>query len=258
MKFITATDRYIARLVALPLIATLVIAAMLLLLDKMLRLFDFVAAEGGPVSIVWRMLANLIPEYMSLGIPIGLLLGILLAFRGLATRSEIDVFRAVGQSYWRLLRMPFIFAIVLAALNFAIVGWVQPTSRYLYEELRFDLRSGALGASIKVGEFNNLGDNLTMRIEESRNQGNNLFGIFVFAENKKGQSIAVTAEKGRFLRTDDPDTIILRLTSGTLVHDAPNYRNARVLSFSSHDVPIDLPKIEEFRARGGKERIYVQ
>ncbi len=75
MKFLTATDRYIARLVTLPLIGTLVIAAMLLLLDKMLRLFDFVAAEGGPVSVVWRMLANLIPEYMSLGIPIGLLLG---------------------------------------------------------------------------------------------------------------------------------------------------------------------------------------
>ena len=98
MKFLTATDRYIARLVTLPLIGTLVIAAMLLLLDKMLRLFDFVAAEGGPVSVVWRMLANLIPEYMSLGIPIGLLLGILLAFRKLATTSEIDIFRAVGQS----------------------------------------------------------------------------------------------------------------------------------------------------------------
>lgn len=256
MKFLTATDRYIARLVATPLIATLVIAAMLLLLDKMLRLFDFVAAEGGPVSVVWRMLANLIPEYMSLGIPIGLLLGILLAFRGLATSSEIDIFRAVGQSYWRLLRVPYLYAIALALVNFAIVGWVQPTSRYLYEELRFDLRSGALGASIKVGEFNNLGDNLTMRIEESRNQGNDLSGLFVFAENKKGQSIAVTAAKGQFLRTDDPDTIILRLTNGTLVHDAPNYRNARVLSFSSHDVPIDLPQIEQFRGRGGKDREY--
>lgn len=256
MKFLTATDRYIARLVALPLIGTLVIAAMLLLLDKMLRLFDFVAAEGGPVNVVWRMLANLIPEYMSLGIPIGLLLGILLAFRKLATTSEIDIFRAVGQSYWRLLRVPYLYAIALALVNFAIVGWVQPTSRYLYEELRFDLRSGALGASIKVGEFNNLGENLTMRIEESRNQGNDLSGLFVFAENKKGQSISVTAEKGQFLRTDDPDTIILRLTNGTLVHDAPAYRNPRVLSFSSHDVPIDLPQIEQFRGRGGKDREY--
>ncbi len=237
-------------------IGTLVVAAMLLLLDKMLRLFDFVAAEGGPVSVVWRMLANLIPEYMSLGIPIGLLLGILLAFRRLAMSSEIDIFRAVGQGYWRLLRVPFLYAIALAAVNFAIVGWLQPTSRYLYEELRFDLRSGALGASIKVGEFNNLGENLTMRIEESRNQGNDLSGLFVFAENKKGQSIAVTAEKGQFLRTDDPDTIILRLTSGTLVHDAPHYRNARVLSFSNHDVPISLPQIEAFRTRGGKDREY--
>jgi lipopolysaccharide export system permease protein len=253
---LTATDRYIAKLVALPLIGTLVIAAMLLLLDKMLRLFDFVAAEGGPVDVVWRMLANLIPEYMSLGIPIGLLLGILLAFRKLATTSEIDIFRAVGQSYWRLLRVPYLYAIGLALVNFAIVGWVQPTSRYLYEELRFDLRSGALGASIKIGEFNNSGDNLTMRIEESRNQGKDLSGRFVFAENKKGQSISVSAEKGKFLRTDDPDTIILRLTNGTLVHDAPTYRNPRVLSFSSHDVPIDLPEIEQFRSRGGKDREY--
>ena len=82
----------------LPLLATLAIAASLLLLDKMLTLFDFVAAEGGPVSVVWRMLANLMPEYLSLGIPIGLLLGILLAFRKLATSSELDIYRAVGMS----------------------------------------------------------------------------------------------------------------------------------------------------------------
>ena len=256
MKFLTATDRYIARLVAIPLLSTLALAAMLLLLEKMLRLFDFVAAEGGPVNIVWRMLANLIPEYLSLGIPIGLMLGILLAFRRLAMSSEIDIFRAVGQGYWRLLRVPYIYAIVLALVNFAIVGWIQPTSRYLYEELRFDLRSGALGASIKVGEFNNLGKNLTMRIDESRNQGNDLSGLFVFAENSKGQSIAVTAEKGQFMRTDDRNTIILRLTNGTLVHDAPTYKNARVLSFSNHDIPIPLPEIEKFRDRGEKGREY--
>ena len=256
MKFITATDRYVAKLVAVPLLGTLIVAAMLLLLDKMLRLFDFVAAEGGPVSIVWRMLANLIPEYMSLGIPIGLLLGILLAFRRLAMSSEIDIFRAVGQGYGRLLRMPMLFAIGLAVVNFGIVGWLQPTSRYLYEELRFDLRSGALGASIKVGEFNNLGQNLTMRIEESHNKGKDLSGLFVFAENKKGQTIAVTAAKGQFLRTDDADTIILRLTNGTLVHDAPHYKSARVLSFASQDLPISLPPIESFRRRGGKDREY--
>ena len=229
---------------------------MLLLLDRMRRLFNFVAAEGGPISIVWRMLANLMPEYLSLGIPIGLILGILLAFRKLAVSSELDIFRAVGLGYSRLLRVPYMFAIGLAIINFAIVGFLQPRARYLYEELRFDLRSGALGASIKVGEFNNLGKNLTVRIDESKQEGKRLSGMFVFAQNKGGQSIAVTAERGQFLRTDDEDTIILRLTNGTLVHDAKTYKNPRVLSFSNHDLPIPLPKIDSFRSRGGKDREY--
>lgn len=251
---LTSTDRYLARLIALPLFGTLVIAAMLLVLDKMLRLFDFVASEGGPVSVVWRMLANLIPEYLSLGIPIGLMLGILLAFRKLATSSELDVFRAVGMSYGRLLRVPYFFAIALALVNLAIVGFVQPYARYAYEGLRFELRSGALGASIKVGEFTRLGNRITLRIEQSRNQGRELSGIFVRAESKSGQSVSATAKSGRFLATDDPDVIIFRLTNGVLIHDAPNFRTPRVLSFSSHDLPIDLPQIERFRGRGGADR----
>jgi lipopolysaccharide export system permease protein len=227
---------------------------MLLVLDRMLRLFDFVAAEGGPVSVVWRMLANLLPEYLSLGIPIGVLLGILLAFRKLAMSSELDVLLAVGQSYWRLLRVPFMFAIGFALLNLAIVGFVQPWSRYAYEGLRFDLRSGALGASIKVGEFTKLGKDMTLRIEGSSDAGRKLSGIFVSARENGGRSLAVAAEHGTFMGTDDQNVIILRLQNGTLIHDAPGFKVPRVLTFERHDLPIDLPKIERFRARGVQDR----
>ena len=161
-------DRYIAKLVAVPLAASLIVAAMLLLVDKMRRLLELVAQEGGPVSVVWRMVAHLIPEYLSLGIPIGLLLGILLAFRRLATSSELDVLLAVGIPYRRLLRVPFLYATVLAFVNLALVGFIQPYARYAYEGLRYDLRSGALGASIKVGEFTKLGRRMTLRVESRR------------------------------------------------------------------------------------------
>jgi lipopolysaccharide export system permease protein len=254
LNFIPAIDRYIAKLIFLPMVGTLVLSAMLLVLDKMLRLFDFVASEGGPVSVVWRMLANLIPEYLSLGIPIGLMLGILLAFRKLATSSELDVLRGVGMSFGRLLRVPFVFAIGLAFVNLAIVGFVQPYARYAYEGLRFELRSGALGASIKVGEFSNLGERLTLRVEESSDEGRNLTGIFVRGSNPDGQMVSATAARGQFLATDDPDTIILRLTRGTLVHESPKFDSPRVLTFDNHDLPIPLPKIEAFRTRGGADR----
>ena len=62
MPFLTANDRYIAKLVLVPMFGTFALAASLLILDKMLRLVDFVASEGGPVGIVFKMLANLIPE----------------------------------------------------------------------------------------------------------------------------------------------------------------------------------------------------
>ena len=245
-------DRYMARLIAVPLLSTLTISAMLLVLDRMLRLFDFVATEGGPISVVWRMLANLLPEYLGLGIPIGLLLGIMLAFRRLATSSELDVLRAVGMSYWRLLKVPYMYAIVLALLNIAIVGYVQPKARFSYEKLRFELRTGALGASIHVGEFTSFGDRMTLRIERSQRQGNDLQGIFVQTHNPRGDWISVTADRGQFLGTDDPDTIIFRLTRGTLVHYAPGFSAPRVLTFTSHDLPIPLPRTEAFRQRGGR------
>jgi lipopolysaccharide export system permease protein len=200
------------------------------------------------------MLANLIPEYLSLGIPIGLMLGILLAFRRLATSSELDVLRGVGMSFGRLLRMPYVYALALAALNLAIVGFIQPYARYAYEGLQFELRSGALGASIKVGEFTKLGDRMTLRIEESYDEGRSLRRIFVRGENKDGQSVSATAAGGQFLATDDPNTIILRLTQGVLIHESPKFAVPRVLSFDNHDLPIPLPKIEAFRLRGGADR----
>jgi lipopolysaccharide export system permease protein len=243
-------DRYLARAILVPLLATLTLAAMLLLLDKMLRLFDFVVSEGGPVGVVWRMLANMIPEYLGLGIPIGLLMGTLLAFRRLALSSELDVLRAIGLSYERLLLVPYLFTFALLGANVAIVGFVQPYSEYAYQGLRFELRSGALGASIKVGEFTNLGRRMTMRVERSEGQGHVLHNVFVRVEDRSGRSIAVTADHGSFLATEDEDTIILRLTNGRLVHDAPNYRVPRVLSFARQDLPIDLPAIDAFRSRG--------
>ena len=251
MTLLNRIDRYIARLIFVPLVGTLTLAAMLLVLDKMLRLFDFVVSEGGPVAVVWQMLANMLPEYLSLGIPLGLMLGTLLAFRRLALSSELDTLRAVGIGYTRLLRVPYLYAIALLALNIFIVGFVEPRARYGYEQLRFELRSGALGASIKVGEFTNLGRRMTLRVEASESEGRLLHGVFVNAETKDGKNLAVTADHGTFLATDDPDTIILRLSNGRLVHDAPNYRAPRVLSFAAHDLPIDLPAIEAFRGRGG-------
>ncbi|WP_336987262.1 LptF/LptG family permease [Altererythrobacter aquiaggeris] len=262
MNFIPAIDRYIFKLVLVPMVAVFVIAASLLTLDKMLTLFEFVGTEGGPIGIVFKMLANLMPEYASLAIPLGVMLGILLAFRKLATTSELDVMNAVGLSYARLLRVPYIITLVLAALNLLIVGYLQPLSRYYYEEMEYELRSGALGASIKVGEFTTLEDRVALRVTSSEDDGRQLNGIFARVADKKGHVLSISASEGRFLANrENRDTIILRLMDGTIVQDMGGHdgdgQPPRVLSFSRHDLPIDLPAIENFRMRGDDDREYL-
>jgi len=167
------------------------------------------------------------------------------------------VMRAVGLSYTRLLRVPFMLAVLLGALNLLIVGYVQPLSRYYYEQLEFELRSGALGASIKVGEFNTLADRISLRIEQSRDEGRELVGIFARINASNGEVLSISARQGRFLALqENPDTVILRLTDGQIVQ-SPRKGSARVLSFTQHDLPIELPALEKFRKRGGREREYV-
>lgn len=245
-------DRYISRLIFVPLIATLLVSALLLLLDKMLRLFTFVMDEGGPVTVVWQMLGNLIPQYLALGIPIGLLLSVILSFRKLAVGNEMDAITSSGVSHLRLLVVPFLLAGLLAFVTLWLVGFIQPYSRYAYEGLRFELRSGALGASIKVGEFAHLGKKLTLRIEESREGGRVLSGIFVHAEDKDGSILTVTADRGTFLATDDPNIVLFRLFNGELVLRGKDSSTQRLLQFDQHDLPVDLPEFEAFRARGNE------
>ncbi|MFZ5608784.1 MAG: LptF/LptG family permease [Pseudomonadota bacterium] len=244
-------DRYLFRQVIVPMLATLCIAAILLLLEKMLRLFDFVVNEGGPISVVWRMLANLVPQYLSLAIPIGLFLGVLLGFRKLALNSELDALIGTGISHDRLMRVPLLLAGVSAVISYFLMGYVQPLTRYAYEGLQFDLRSGALGASIKVGEFVELGGGLTLRIEESREGGRELMRIFLQKTLAKGGEIVATAKAGTFYATEDRDKILFRLYDGTLITLSPKLASPRTLTFEVHDLPIELPKSAVFRARGG-------
>jgi lipopolysaccharide export system permease protein len=245
-------DIYIFKNTAVPLIATLGISALLLLLEKMLSLFDFVINQGGPIDIVWQMLGNLMPQYLTLVLPLAMFLGVLLTIRKFALSSELEAFLGCGISLHRLLVPSIIIAVFLLIVNILVVGFVQPYSKYAYEELIFDVRSGALGAAIKSNEFTNLGDGLTLRIEESQNSGRELIDIFAQKEAADGHIFSVSAKKGNFFASPDQKYIILRLFDGTIIDFDASQNRPRILNFDMHDLPLEVPMFKQFRTRGNE------
>lgn len=246
-------DIYVMGKVAIPLLATVAITAALLLLERMLRLFDFVVNENGPIDVVWQMLAHLVPHYMGMAIPVGLFLGTLLAFRTLSLNSELDGMMAGGAGLPRLLRPIICLSLVLSVVQLGLLGFMQPFSRYEYRHLEFELRSGALGASVDVGKFVTLSDNTLLRVGGSRNEGRELLDIFLRRGVGTSEEIVATARRGAFYATDNETTVLLRLFDGRLIDFDPDKIKPRVLSFDAQDIVIDLPEIEQFRRRGGEE-----
>ena len=247
-------DRYIARLTIIPILIVMIGAVLLLLLENMYRLFSFMLVEGQPLAVVWRMLGSLVPEYLALGIPLSLLIGVMLAFRRLALANELDALQASGFSYLRLLKVPLLMAMPMAALTFVMVGYIQPVAEYGLQDLLFRVRTGQFGLSIKVGEFVRVSDDTTLMVRDIAPNDVTMSGVFarVTDSSSRGQTV-ITAGSGEFLRTDDPNVLLLQLHDGQAVQRDTPADTPRVVTFDRYDVPIHLPEVADFRSRGGKE-----
>ena len=247
-------DRYIARLILWPLMATLAISAMLLLVVRMVELFGLLIDEGGTVTTIFQVLSELVPQYLALGIPVGLLMGVLLTFRKLTLGRELDAMLGSGVSYLRLLRVPMLYALGLSFTTFIVVGFVQPLASYAYEKLRFDVAHGAMGIPVRVGEFTPLGNDLVIRAREAHHSGRELVGVFATSTDDDGRMKVLLAARAELLPATDRDTVVARFMDGTVAQIDPTDGENHVTAFSSYDVTFKLPEFPAFRPRGENER----
>jgi lipopolysaccharide export system permease protein len=243
-------DRYILRTVITPLTLALVIAGMLLLVEHMLRLFDFVLAEQGPVDVVWRMLANLTPHYASLALPLGGFMGVLLAFRNLSLSSELDAMNSSGASFSRLLRPIFLLFALLMVFDFLLVGYISPLARYRYDKIRFDVTSGALGIKVPQGEFVNISDDVTIRLGSVNAATREARDIYLEIRDDDGRRTIISAASGSISTTPEVTRLSLDLKSGRQLLIEPDRNKVSTLDFESFNIDIKLPAIGVFRARG--------
>lgn len=233
---------------AAPLLATLAVSMLLLVLDQMLRLLDFIVQEGGPAELVWDMLANQLPEYFSLGLPIGLFFGVLFAFRGLSLSSELTAILASGVSYRRLLFPIYGLTALMAALTFLTVSYLEPYGQYRYAQIRFAIVTGAVEVRMRAGEFLDLPDGAILGAAGGQS-GRTLRNVFLEVCDEDGSCEALAAERGR-LALDSGGEVRLDLYDGSVLPD-PDSSLAGELDFETWTLPFEVP---EFRARGVNER----
>ena len=166
-------DRHVLRQVSLPLGGALVIGLLMLLADRMVRLLDTTLGKKNSFTVVFEMLAYLVPHYLGTAIPAALFLGLLLGFGKMSANSETDAFMASGIGLNRLARPVILLGIVMSILSLVIVGWLQPHARYAYRSVVFDVQNVDVFYLAEEGVFMQAGDR-TFIIDEL-DRGKNAF-----------------------------------------------------------------------------------
>lgn len=245
-------DAYILRRVLMPLLAAVGIAMAALLMQRLIHLLDLFANRGSPLSIILRMLGNLVPFYLGIALPAALFIGVLYAGSRLSSESELDAMRASGLSLLRLMAPVLALAVVLVIISSYLLGWLQPYTRFGYRALVHLVTDTQWDSAIERGAFFTGFGGKTILIGDISDGGRTLTKIFVNEKDDAGRSIILTAERGDLQKQSD-FSLVLRLHNGVRSETSSNGDATRAMTFDQLDLPLESIAPDPFRPRGEKE-----
>ena len=246
----------------------IVFALVVLLLERLLRIFEVVSTSSRPASDASQMVLNLLPHYLGIAIPMALMLGIIITVDRLSKSSELVSALGAGVSLTRLSRPFMLIAAVLALATILIEGWLQPLGRYNYRAVEDSIRQTSFAAVLREGTFTTVGDRTFFAGTDLR--GADIGPVFIYErlfrsgepDNQSGVRIT-TAERGQLEVRDDSGEPVLQLAEGqTYQLMQPSARAGSPLlgeqllgrlSFERSAI-TSTAQVEPFRARGDDNR----
>ncbi|MFL5258465.1 MAG: LptF/LptG family permease [Hyphomicrobiales bacterium] len=255
-------DRYILRQVLAPLATALAIGLLMLLADRLVRLLDTTLGKKNSFAVVFELLAYLVPHYLGLAVPAALFLGLLFGFSRMSKASEVDAFLASGIGLHRLAQPVAVLSLVFMAASIAIIGWLQPHTRYLYRSVVFNVKNVDVFYLAEEGVFMQAGTR-TFIIDDLNRKENRFKRIFLFDDRStESGAETVTAARGELIDAGEGRTPILRLETGHRMEIKPwpdptssePPPTAIVGEFTTADTPLGRVSDKVFRPRGNDER----
>lgn len=256
------TDRYIVAQMIRPLLATMAVALLVLVVERMLRILDLVLGWRGGLRLVVEMIAFLVPHYLVVALPLAFFLAVCLTFARMSRDSELDAWFSSGLGLIRLARPVLASGVVLTALSALTVGYLQPYARYAYEEAIHGLTSASLYSLLREGTFVTLGDStfLADRIVEP---GRRFEGVFVYDREGETGSSVTTAQRAEVVPPARLDRMMFRLDEG-LRQSVPDplperagaggTPDAVTMRFGHYEAVLERRDEDDFRPRGEHER----
>src|SRR5215468_4637331 len=121
-------DRYVWKELGPPLAIGVSVFTFFLFIDRIYQLTNLVITKNVPVHLVLSLLGFMLPPFLTLTLPLSLLVAVLLVGGRLAGDFEVTAIRAAGISPLRLFR-PFVILGVLVTVLIMVLTTFTSTPR---------------------------------------------------------------------------------------------------------------------------------
>lgn len=233
-------NRYIFRETAQTWFVVTVVLLLILLTNQFAQVLGDAAANRLPKDAVLLVMALTSVQYLTILIPVGYFLSILLALARLYRDSEMYALMACGIGPAQIYRPLFVLAAVLAAL----VGWlalfVSPATIDTVQRIAQEARERSDLRLMEAGRFVTFGDGDAVVYAEAVTPDGRLHNVFV-QRRPEAEVEVIVAEQAWQREGADPDVRILTFVNGRRYEGEPGSARFRVVDFAEHGIPYRLP-----------------
>jgi LPS export ABC transporter permease LptG/LPS export ABC transporter permease LptF len=208
-------DRYIIREILPPFFIALLVFTFIVIIPFITELAEVMIAKGVPWSVILQLTVTLLPSTVAVTIPMGLLIGILVAFGRLSSDREVVVMLACGVSPYRLLQP----VLVLTVVAWGATSWVMlkampdanQASREITQNIAMDRAEGEVRPRVFFEDF----PNIVLYVRDVPVNGFGWLDVLAADTSNSAQPIVYLAKRGRMVVDRKAKTIQMVLEEGT-------------------------------------------
>ena len=237
-------DRYVWKDLGPPFAIGVGVFTFFLFIDRIYQLTNLVITKNVPVHLVLSLLLFMLPPFLTLTLPLSLLVAVLLVGGRLAGDFEVTAIRAAGISPLRLFRPFVVFAALVTGLIMCLTLLVNPLAIGGFQAQLFKILRARATTGIQERTFNGGFGQIVMYVEEIAPSQLALRGVLVSDEREPGRSRIILAREGRLLTDEAERRLTLRFIDGSINEtDLADPRRFRYTSFRLYDMslPLDSP-----------------
>lgn len=237
-------DRYIFKEIATAWLGVTMVLLMILLTNQFARILGDVAKGKLPRGAAFDVIGLSAVQYLTVLVPIGLFLSIMMALGRLYRDSEMPAMMACRTGPMGIYR-PLLWLVIPLTLG---VAWlaidVGPKALIAVDRIGAEARREADLASIEPGRFTVFGPDQAVvygeRVTAERGMEN------VFLQRRVDDEVieVVVAERGEQVASEDPNIRLLVLHNGRRYEGVPGTTRFRVVEFAEHGIPYRLPSLD--------------